>query len=39
MSVPPQPKMYHITHVHNLPIMLEAGRIWSDAKRLELELS
>jgi len=39
MSIPAQPKIYHITHVRNLPLLLEAGRIWSDAKRLELGLS
>ena len=39
MSIPARPKIYHITHVRNLPLLLEAGRIWSDAKRLELGLS
>ena len=39
MSDPRRPKIYHITHVRNLPLVLEAGRIWSDAKRLELRLS
>ncbi len=39
MSVPAEPKIYHITHVRNLPLLLEAGRVWSDAKRLELGLS
>lgn len=39
MSVPAEPKIYHITHVRNLPSLLEARRIWSDAKRLELGLT
>ncbi len=39
MSVPAEAKIYHITHVRNLPLLLAAKRIWSDAKRLELGLS
>jgi hypothetical protein len=39
VNVPPHPKVYHVTHVRNLPLLLEAGRIWSDAMRLELGLS
>src|SRR5438094_4220821 len=35
-SMPAEPKIYHITHVDNLPRILEAGVLWSDAKRLEL---
>lgn len=35
---PPRPKIYHITHVWNLPQIVKAGRIWSDAKRIELGL-
>jgi len=37
-SVPNDPKIYHITHVDNLPDILSAGCIWSDAKRIELGL-
>lgn len=33
------PKIYHITHVDNLPEILRAGVLWSDAKRVELGLS
>jgi len=36
---PDHPKIYHITHVDNLPEILRAGVLWSDAKRLELGLS
>jgi hypothetical protein len=36
--VPAKPKIYHITHVRNLPQIVRAGRIWSDAKRIELGL-
>ena len=32
------PKIYHITHINNLPAMIECGKIWSDAKRIELGL-
>jgi len=38
-GVPGRPKIYHITHVENLPAILEAGRLWSDAKRIELGLT
>jgi len=37
-NVPGQPKIYHITHVRNLPGIIAAGRLWSDAKRIELGL-
>ena len=37
-SVPEHPKIYHITHVDNLPGILAAGGLWSDAKRIELGL-
>lgn len=36
--VPANPKIYHITHVDNLAAITRAGALWSDAKRLELEL-
>lgn len=38
-DVPVHPKIYHITHMRNLPQIVEAGRLWSDAKRLELGLN
>jgi hypothetical protein len=31
MAVPAQPKLYHITHVDNLPAILTAGGLSSDA--------
>ena len=31
MTAPAQPKLYHITHVDNLPAILVAGGLWSDA--------
>lgn len=37
-SVPSSPKIYHITHVDNLRSIIGAGGIWSDAKRIELDL-
>jgi hypothetical protein len=38
-AVPAQPKLYHITHVRNLPQIVQAGVLWSDAKRIELGLA
>jgi len=32
--VPDSPKIYHITHIDNLPVIVEHGCIWSDARRL-----
>ncbi|MFH1998437.1 MAG: DUF4433 domain-containing protein [Planctomycetota bacterium] len=37
-SVPSHPKIYHITHMDNLSRIIDAGRIWSDVKRIELDL-
>ena len=37
-SVPANPKIYHITHVRNLAQIVEAGVLWSDAKRIDLGL-
>jgi len=37
-TVPTRPKVYHITHWRNVPAIVRAGRIWSDAKRIELGL-
>ena len=31
MPIPVQPKIYHITHVENLPKILAEGGLWSDA--------
>jgi hypothetical protein len=36
MGVPDNPKLFHITHVDNLPSILQAGCLWSDAKRIDL---
>jgi hypothetical protein len=32
--VPAQPRIYHITHVDNLPSIIQAGGLWSDAKMM-----
>lgn len=37
-QVPANPKIYHITHVDNLAKIVAAGCIWSDAKRIDLQL-
>lgn len=29
--MPTQPKLYHITHIDNLPSILASGKLWSDA--------
>jgi len=40
MSAPPENiKIYHITHIENLPGMVEAERLYSDAKRIELGIA
>ena len=36
VPVPANPKIYHITHVRNLPQIVEAGALWSDARRMKL---
>ena len=39
MSIPPQhPKIYHITHLENLPQMVD-GVLWSDAERIRQGLN
>lgn len=38
-NVPAHPKIYHITHLRNLPQIVDAGRLWSDAKRIEKKLN
>jgi hypothetical protein len=37
-KVPPQPKIFHITHLKNLPQIVEAGCLWSDAERIGRQL-
>jgi hypothetical protein len=37
-TVPAQPKIYHITHLSNLAQIAAEGRLWSDAKRVEMSL-
>lgn len=34
--IPKNQKIWHITHINNLPGILEQGVLWSDAKRLAL---
>lgn len=36
--IPERPKIYHITHIRNLPQIIQQGVVWSDAKRIELGL-
>jgi hypothetical protein len=36
--IPANPKIYHVTHLRNLPQIVKAGAIWSDTKRIEEEL-
>ena len=36
MTPPPtQPKIYHITHEENLPAIVQAGELWSDAAMIQ----
>ncbi len=35
LAVPASPKIYHITHVDNLPAILAAGRLRSDARMIQ----
>jgi hypothetical protein len=37
--VPDNPRIYHITHLQNLKGIVQAGVLWSDAKRIELALA
>ncbi|MEW4526411.1 DUF4433 domain-containing protein [Maioricimonas sp. JC845] len=37
-SIPPHPKIYHITHSRNLPLIAQAGALWSDARRVRERL-
>lgn len=36
--IPSHPKIYHITHFDNLSRIIEAQKLWSDSKRIELKL-
>lgn len=38
-AVPPNPKIYHITHVDNLAGIAAAGCLWSDRERIDRGLS
>ncbi len=37
-DIPLNPKIYHITHQKNLPQMIQSGVLWSDAKRIQMNL-
>lgn len=37
-TVSSRPKIYHITHVNNLARIVRHGMLWSDAKRISLEV-
>jgi hypothetical protein len=37
-KVPANPKVYHITHIDNLPKIVRDGCLWSDQKRIELRI-
>lgn len=39
VNIPAQPKIYHITHRRNLPQIITAGGLWSDARRIEMGLN
>lgn len=39
MTVPPDPLIYHITHVDNLPSILREGGLWCDTERLARSLA
>lgn len=39
IEVPPQPAVYHITHVDNLPGIIAAGEVWSDAERIRRQVA
>lgn len=38
MSMPSQPKIYHITYLRNLTQLAKDGWLWSDARRIERDL-
>jgi hypothetical protein len=37
-KIPAHPKIYHITHLRNLPQIVKTGVLWSDAQRIEQNL-
>ncbi len=37
--IPPHPKIYHITHIQNLAQIAASGKLWSDAQRIEQNLT
>lgn len=37
-NITSRPKIFHITHIDNLPQIVNSGRLWSDAKRIDLGL-
>jgi hypothetical protein len=37
-AVPPNPQIFHITHVENLPSIVAHGCLWSDAQRIARNL-
>jgi hypothetical protein len=37
-TVPPNPLIFHITHIQNIPSILGHGRIWSDSQRIKRNL-
>jgi len=39
MTVPAQPKIYHITHLNNLAQLVDGGWLWSDARRIQQNLA
>jgi len=38
-QIPTNPKLYHITHIDNLPKIVDAGWLWSDRRRLSRGLA
>ncbi len=38
VAIPEKPKIYHITHLRNLAQIIALNGLWSDAKRIELNL-
>ena len=37
-QVPADLKIYHITHVENLPAIVQSGQLWSDRQRIDQRL-
>ena len=38
-AIPPNPSIFHITHVENLPSIIEHGCLWSDSQRVAQKLA